>query len=1846
MKYIYSYIIIFIFLSSDVFAQGWSKINNDSGISQLFMVDNQIGYATSYGANKLKTTDGGKTWVTMEMPYNPNNPQLHLLFNSLVPQALYFFNQNEGYIAGINQNYAMVAKTSDGGVTWSIPYLEVRDNDAGYTNFYFSSPTQGLMIGEKGKIIKTTDGVNWQKVPSPTTVDLNQIVFSSQQEGYIFGEYVRLKTIDGGTTWTSESLEYNLSKVVAPSANKWYAINSAQIYTSQDQGKSWQEYHYSFPHYYRDIHFFNENEGIVSGSYYDGSEVFYTSNGGKNWEPLSYDFGPMLGDIHFVSNELGFVVSSSKIYQMQQNIGTIVPVPIFNYQEGPLCEKSNLPVIFSNTSNPAHSYEWWVDDVKQSEDYDFSYFFSEPGDHQIMLKAINSTSRDSVIQSFTINPLPTFSVPLNVSIDIQGDSTHIDKEITFTISQHHYSSTYHIELNGDTVAGPKRGIKELTFSTPSSGGSYTYQVIEKATNSCGSVYQTLDTTIQVLDVPYAPVNLLMTRLPNRSVQLEWVDQSWREEGYIIERSLTDNVQFQEIGRTGEAINSAIFLDTGLVTSNQYIYRVKAFNQFGTSKPSNSATVYVHDKVIYVKQGAEDGNLGTSWDDAFNSLDRAIEESVSENEIWITEGTYYPAKVGGFNLKTEKAKAIYGGFVGSEDNIDQRKWREHKTILSGKPNPDISSPVSFNSILTLYGKIADGLVVENGRTKGIYALGNSIIENCLVQNNYIGIELKPGNTRVNSCIIRNQKTDLPWINLKDIHPRGSGIVVSGGNYRERIEISNSYIYNNDGLGIYFHDRIGDIYNCTLYANKTSGIGSYFPHSNPTYFNTIQVYNSVFGYRPEDGSAFVASRSSEGINIHPHSCISGYINYQDQRGIKMLYGGSYNLDLSFMAGNDEELGTDDDIFFFSDNSMLDKGEESDKSIKDYHKDYYNRQRIVGPSIDRGSIEVQDSILLTLPQLTAEAISERKIRVSWDTPHSSIYKYVILEKKIDSFYEIQNRVPISDGEYVDDNLLGNQSYTYRIRLQGDTLVTVASNAITAITKSYLDTLYANNIKANSVNIEWGNSHPDIQKFYVSRKGEGQNNFSTLDTLNAESKNYYDTTLLAGTTYTYRLKTVINDSIFQYNTIDVNTNHLPVINDIELSAYETDTVLLTNSLFTNVYDDHDNEPLKAITLLLTDNSFEVYIDEDKIALPHEVSISEIDRLSVIPLIGAPDTIQVNFNATDGKDYAAVPAKINIELVKPNQPPLLSDILISTVPGESFRLHSELFDDAYNDFENDSIQKIQLVDWPGAISVVKNDSVFYPSVEIDYVDIENVSFSTSSDFTGKIEILYNAFDGTSFSDSSRRIQVEVLQKNNPPQVSEIILNANASDTIFLNEEIFASAFWDEDGDALSSVKLIHWPEELLVFDNDSLIMDEYIFLPSISDNLKLVYKDFLTEEIDTLQISYNASDSEFFASSLSNIKMIINPAFHAPEIEDIHINAEMRDTITLSKDLFLNAYFDKDGDSFTSIKLLDWDTNLLFFSSKQQILPPYEINEEDIEDLKIVANMADTFKINYTVSDGVQYAKSIKNILLYVEQETSDIIISGQQDISIAQGSSYSISLTDLILEYDSTLIDPNQFHISLIPDNNYTYDGLIIKPDSSFIGTLKVPIILINHEQEVSYTFHVIVEPVVEAIFSVLNNEIKVNDTLILENHSTDDADSYKWSFEGANKISSTSKVPTDIFYTEEGVYSITLTVIKSEKISVYQDSIHVLPSQEFVTGILDSLTPIKIYPNPASEEITIGLKTIWKYGIYSIHNSEGKLVDEGKIHTIPLLLNVSHYPSGKYYLTLKNNNSMEVLHFLIID
>lgn len=120
---------------------------------------------------------------------------------------------------------------------------------------------------------------------------------------------------------------------------------------------------------------------------------------------------------------------------------------------------------------------------------------------------------------------------------------------------------------------------------------------------------------------------------------------------------------------------------------------------------------------FVKADAGGANDGSSWANAFLSLNSGLAAANSGDEVWVASGLYTPGVAPGSTFQLENGVEVYGGFEGDEASLAERDIAANVTILSGEIG-DPSNPLdNVFHVLKGTGTDAtarlDGFVIEGG-----------------------------------------------------------------------------------------------------------------------------------------------------------------------------------------------------------------------------------------------------------------------------------------------------------------------------------------------------------------------------------------------------------------------------------------------------------------------------------------------------------------------------------------------------------------------------------------------------------------------------------------------------------------------------------------------------------------------------------------------------------------------------------------------------------------------------------------------------------------------------------------------------------------------------------------------------------------------------------------------------------------------------------------------------------------------------------------------------------------------------------------------------------------------------
>ncbi|MCX7833727.1 MAG: YCF48-related protein [Ignavibacteria bacterium] len=219
---------------------------------------------------------------------------------------------NTFYAAGMNGTFI---KTTNRGVNWIFHHSAgklggIPLQRANIYNVWFFNQNTGIVVGNLGSIMRTTDGgLTFDSVPgnpAPSNVTFRGVYFINELTGYVVSgitNYRLMKTTDGGLNWYagygSAPPYSNPYYIYAFNENKLLVLNQlGDICISTNGGNLWNTYYSGTSvNLYKTV-FINSDTGFVCG---DWGRCRYTTNGGYNWINMA---GTMLSqDVHFFNIE-------------------------------------------------------------------------------------------------------------------------------------------------------------------------------------------------------------------------------------------------------------------------------------------------------------------------------------------------------------------------------------------------------------------------------------------------------------------------------------------------------------------------------------------------------------------------------------------------------------------------------------------------------------------------------------------------------------------------------------------------------------------------------------------------------------------------------------------------------------------------------------------------------------------------------------------------------------------------------------------------------------------------------------------------------------------------------------------------------------------------------------------------------------------------------------------------------------------------------------------------------------------------------------------------------------------------------------------------------------------------------------------------------------------------------------------------------------------------------------------------------------------------------------------------------------------------------------------------------
>ena len=292
------------------------------------------------------------------------------------------------------------------------------------------------------------------------------------------------------------------------------------------------------------------------------------------------------------------------------------------------------------------------------------------------------------------------------------------------------------------------------------------------------------------------------------------------------------------GDDSEVLKNYEGLHTGNFDTVEVIDFSAGISFYQSSDASGCSVVASFTPIHFVDADNTSGD-GTSWANAFPTLQEALAVVNSGEQIWIAEGTYTPGNNRTDTFSMPHFAVCYGGFEGTESSIEQRDIEAHPTILSGDIGVADEDSDNVYHVVTIPGEyisFIDGVTIVDGYANGtgIHENGGGIYQgnssylaliNCSVIDNFAkdlggGVYSTNGSTYYSQCLIDHNKA----VRGGGVYAYGTGITI------DQIDFTSNRVNTFDsvvgvyGGGLYIDAGSINVTNSTFFDNDASyGVG---------------------------------------------------------------------------------------------------------------------------------------------------------------------------------------------------------------------------------------------------------------------------------------------------------------------------------------------------------------------------------------------------------------------------------------------------------------------------------------------------------------------------------------------------------------------------------------------------------------------------------------------------------------------------------------------------------------------------------------------------------------------------------------------------------------------------------------------------------------------------------------------------------------------------------------------------------------------------------------------------------------------------------------------------------------
>lgn len=375
-----------------------------------------------------------------------------------------------------------------------------------------------------------------------------------------------------------------------------------------------------------------------------------------------------------------------------------------------------------------------------------------------------------------------------------------------------------------------------------------------------------------------------------------------------------------------------------------------------------------------------------------------------------------------------------------------------------------------------------------------------------------------------------------------------------------------------------------------------------------------------------------------------------------------------------------------------------------------------------------------------------------------------------------------------------------------------------------------------------------------------------------------------------------------FQVTVTPVNDP--PVVSHFSLDVWQNGIRDFTASLFANHYADAEGEPMASIKILSVPANGELLFNGTPVAVGTVIPVGQIHLLAYRPALNFLGTDSFQWSASDGTDFAAVPALVNLRVIKRPEPVLpvpsidpIDDVITKEDTPVSIPVRIR-----YGELSDEML-------W---IQVFADNQELLPFGSLRWTGANATRRLVITPAPNRFgETVVTVIAGNGRNAATRKFKVRVLPVNDPPVVVSTQIELKSGHRFAFSAAFFDSLYADVENEPLAMLRIVRLPQHGRLLIGTRPLTDVPALLPrdSAAHLVYLPAQGFVGNDV----FEWQASDgADFSAAASVRIRVWNTP----PKVRSWSRSIHWRKTLQLTFEDWAAAFTDADGDLPVALRI------------------------------------------------------------------------------------------------------------------------------------------------------------------------------------------------------------------------------------------------------------------------------------------------------------------------------------------